>query len=184
MLLIGAALWIIGRWPGIQISTRLNVFTRSLAVAIALLALSTVYMGASMAPSPTQAPETNEAAWQPFSQASVDQLRTDGRPVFIDFTAAWCLTCQVNKRTALNTTAVQAAFNEKGVTLFQADWTNRDDEITAALEAHGRSGVPLYVLYTGTGDKPTLLPEILTERILLDALDVLPDPPVASLSLQ
>ena len=182
MLLLGIALWIVGKWPGIQISARLKVFTRSLALIIVIMALSTVYMGATMAP-PSEAQESssNESTWQPFSTLEVDRLRAEGKPVFIDFTAAWCLTCQVNKRTALNTDTVQAAFQQKGVTLFQADWTNRDDEITQALEAHGRSGVPLYVLYTSLDQKPILLPEILTESILLDALEVLPDTPIASL---
>ena len=94
--------------------------------------------------------------------------------MFIDFTAAWCLTCQVNKKTTLNNKAVQDAFAQKGVTLFQADWTNQDEEITKALEEHGRSGVPLYVLYPGDSGSPVLLPEILTESIVLDALDALP----------
>ena len=183
MLLLGIALWIVGKWPGIQISARLNVLTRSVALIILLLAFSMVYMGATMAPSSqVETSYTDESSWQPFSTTEVDQLRAAGKPVFIDFTAAWCLTCQVNKRTALNTAAVQEAFHQKGVTLFQADWTNRDDEITQALELHGRSGVPLYVLYTSANKKPILLPEILTESILLDALEVLPNTPVASLT--
>jgi thiol:disulfide interchange protein len=79
----------------------------------------------------------------------------------------------VNKRVALNARAVQAAFRERGVLLLQADWTNRDDEITRALRGYGRSGVPLYVLYNGSDD-PVFLPEILTERIVLDALKAVP----------
>ena len=105
----------------------------------------------------------------------MEQLRAEGRPVFVDFTAAWCLSCQVNKRTTLSAPAVQNAFDEKEVALLRADWTNRDPEITKALESHGRNGVPLYVLYKGDGSAPRLLPEILTQDIVLNALDRLPE---------
>jgi Thiol:disulfide interchange protein len=89
----------------------------------------------------------------------------------VDFTAAWCLTCQVNKRRVLTAESVQNAFDEKDVALVRADWTNRDPDITNALESHGRSGVPVYVLYAGDGSEPILLPEVLTEDSVLNALD-------------
>jgi thiol:disulfide interchange protein len=94
--------------------------------------------------------------------------------VFVDFTAAWCLSCQVNKRVALQTDAVEAAFRARGVETFRADWTRRDPVITAALERFGRSGVPLYVLYPGGDAAPVLLPAVLTPGLVLDALDALP----------
>ncbi len=177
LLFLGLALWVIGRWPAVQISSRLRAITRGIAVAAVLVAALAVYSGASYQKTFIDTVSQDEdAAWQAFSTEQVESLRAEGRPVFVDFTAAWCLTCQVNKRTTLNTPTVQAAFREKGVALFQADWTNQDAEITRALEAHGRSGVPLYVLYTGsTDDAFTLLPEILTESIVLDALASLPD---------
>ena len=179
ILLLSLALWITGRWPAAQLSSRILATTRSTALIIALLALTAVYTGASYQPD-TGNISTEAEVWKPFSIAAVDQLRDEGQPVFIDFTAAWCLTCQVNKRTTLNTDAIQGAFRQKGVTLFQADWTNQDAEITRALENYGRNGVPLYVLYTGTSQEPMLLPEILTEAILLDALSTLPDHQLAS----
>jgi thiol:disulfide interchange protein DsbD len=115
-----------------------------------------------------------DGTWRSFSPDTVQSLREEGRPVFVDFTAAWCLTCQVNERTVLNTGAVQDAFAEKDVALVKADWTNRDPQITEALRAHGRSGVPVYVLYPGDGSGPTLLPEVLTQDIVLNALDRVP----------
>lgn len=174
MLLLGLSLWILGRWPGIQITSRVRLITRSIAVIALALSLGAVYLGTS-SQADIRTPSETASNWLPFSTEQVAQLRADGQPVFIDFTAAWCLTCQVNKKTTLNNKAVQDAFAMKGVTLFQADWTNQDIEITQALEEHGRSGVPLYVLYPGASAAPILLPEILTEHIVLEALDTLPD---------
>ncbi|MEP6942851.1 MAG: thioredoxin family protein, partial [Betaproteobacteria bacterium] len=93
-------------------------------------------------------------------------------PVFVDFTAAWCVTCQVNKQLVLNTAAMRDAFSSRGVALVRADWTRRDPEIGAALSALGRNGVPVYVLYR-PGKAPLLLPEVLQQRMILDALATL-----------
>ncbi len=90
--------------------------------------------------------------------------------MFVDFTAAWCVTCQVNKRLVLGRDDVLAAFRARKVELVRADWTRRDDEITRALAALGRSGVPVYVLYK-PGRAPVLLPEVLTRERVLAALD-------------
>ena len=92
--------------------------------------------------------------------------------MFVDFTAAWCVTCQVNKRVALNTDKVKSRFADSNIVRMKADWTNRDEKITRALAEFGRNGVPLYVLYDRTG-KPTVLPELLTENTVLAALDKL-----------
>ena len=96
------------------------------------------------------------------------------RPVVVDFTAAWCVTCQYNKKAVLHRSDITAAFASKNVALLRADWTRYDAGITAALQALGRSGVPVYVLIDGQG-KQTLLPELLTQQIVLDALQDLPD---------
>ena len=88
-------------------------------------------------------------------------------------TAAWCITCAVNEATSLNTKAVRAAMAERGVTYLKGDWTNQNPEITRLLEKHGRSGVPLYLLYSGTGE-PQVLPQILTEGTVLAALEAVP----------
>ncbi len=110
--------------------------------------------------------------WIDFSPAKVAELTGAGRPVFVDFTAAWCVTCQVNKRLVLNTAEVRAAFAGRNVALVRADWTRRDETITRALAALGRNGVPVYVLYR-PGREPLLLPEVLRKDVVLDALATL-----------
>ena len=90
--------------------------------------------------------------------------------MFVDFTAAWCVTCQLNKRVALRANTVKARFAADNVVLMRADWTNRDEKITQALAQFGRNGVPLYVVYDRKGEA-AVLPELLTEGIVLTALD-------------
>lgn len=112
-----------------------------------------------------------EGGWQPYTEEALDARLQEG-PVFIDFTAAWCITCQVNKRVVLNTAPIQKAFKEKGVALMRADWTNGEEYISRKLESFGRNGVPVYVLYSGP-NQYELLPEILTNEIVLKALNKL-----------
>lgn len=109
--------------------------------------------------------------WQVFSVAKLEELKSAGHPVFIDFTAAWCVTCKVNEMVAL-TDAVMNEMQAKGVVPLRADWTNADPEITKTLESFGRNGVPLYILYNGIrGESPLMLPQILTPKIVLEALE-------------
>ncbi|MFD0937897.1 thioredoxin family protein, partial [Methylobacterium trifolii] len=110
---------------------------------------------------------------EPFTQARLDGLLAEGRPVFVNMTAAWCITCQVNERSSLSTAAVRASMQARGVTYLKGDWTNQNPEITRLLERHGRSGVPLYLLYAGRDagqSEPAVLPQILTEGTMLEAL--------------
>jgi thiol:disulfide interchange protein DsbD len=109
--------------------------------------------------------------WQPYSAARVAELRAAGRPLLVNFTASWCLTCLVNERNAFSDAAVQEIFRDKKVTLMKGDWTNRDPAITKALAEFGRAGVPLYVVYNskpGTTE-PVVLPQILTAGVVQSA---------------
>jgi thiol:disulfide interchange protein DsbD len=110
--------------------------------------------------------------WAPWTATDIASLNAAGTPVFVDFTAAWCVTCQVNKKVVLETKPVREAFAAKSVKLMRADWTRRDPAITAALNDFGRNGVPVYVLYA-PGKAPVILPEILSERIVTEALKAL-----------
>ena len=112
---------------------------------------------------------SSKAGSEAFSQQKLDMLLASGQPVFVNMTAAWCITCLVNERTALSTDAVREVFAGKRIAYLKGDWTNRNPEITRLLEKFGRSGVPLYVLYRG-GREPVVLPQILTQSLVLDAL--------------
>ncbi|HAU56869.1 MAG TPA: protein-disulfide reductase, partial [Comamonadaceae bacterium] len=112
------------------------------------------------------------ASWQPWSAQRVQEITAAGQPVFVDFTAAWCVTCQYNKRNALSNADVLADFARRGVTLLRADWTRRDPAITAALADLGRNGVPVYVLMA-PGRAPVVMSEILSVSELRAALAAL-----------
>jgi thiol:disulfide interchange protein DsbD len=169
-LLVAIAGWVLGRWPARKIST---------LVAVLLIAASIVLPGMAarqMNPAgPALSQQSQTGAWQPFSPERLAEYRAQGKPVFVDFSAAWCLSCQVNERVVLDRPEMEAAFRQHGVITMRADWTNHDDTITEALGQLGRSGVPTYALYSGGPETaPVLLPEVLTKQIVLDALRDLP----------
>jgi thiol:disulfide interchange protein DsbD len=148
---------------------------RWLAGAAALVAALTLLPLARTAAEPTApsgSPATAASAdgsWSAWSPEAQRVALAAGHPVFVDFTAAWCITCQANRRLVLNDARVEAAFRGGGVVLMEADWTRRDETISRELTRFARSGVPMYVLYDRSGS-PHLLPEILSTQSLLDAL--------------
>ena len=144
------------------------------SVSVALFALLVASLGATIVqpPAALAAGAPQEGRWQPWSDAQVGALTASGQPVFVDFTAAWCVTCQVNKKTTLTDSSVLADFDARKVALLRADWTRRDPAITAALAALGRSGVPVYVLYR-PGQPPLVMTEILSPGEVRSALATL-----------
>ncbi len=139
-----------------------------------LIAAITVSVLAARKGSPTAAVATTKASdttWEPFTPATVEKYRAQGRPVFVDFTAAWCLSCQVNERVILSRADVQQKLRDGGFALVRADWTNADEAITQTLNTLGRSGVPTYAIYPASAqEQPQVLPEVLTPGIVLDAI--------------
>ena len=138
------------------------------AVAAVAGAVAAPAATASAIPTPSGAPGL--AAAQPWSAARVEALRAQGHPVFVDFTAAWCVTCQVNERTTLAARQVSDAFARTGAVYLKADWTRPDPAINAALSAQGRSGVPLYLVYAPSRAAPVILPQVLTPDAVVSAL--------------
>jgi thiol:disulfide interchange protein DsbD len=110
--------------------------------------------------------------WRAFTPERLENELEKGSAVFVDFTAAWCLTCKFNEATVLESSAVREAFQRRGIVKFKADWTNADPAITKILKQFGRPGVPMYVLYpAGKNAEPILFPELLTQSIILDKLE-------------
>jgi len=167
LLSLGVAAWVLWRWPSASTHGRRYAVSRAAVAAAVTLAVVAGVRGAG-----SRAEAEPDELWRAFSAAQVAAETAAGRPVFIDFTAAWCLTCKVNERVVLETDEILEAFEARDVALFKADWTRQDADITRALEAFGRTGVPLYVLYPGGPERaPVLLPTILTKEILLTALE-------------
>ena len=169
-LLLAIAGWFLGRWPTKRWST--IVAALILAGFIALSAWAPGYLAAP--PPGASASIAHPGEWEPWSAATVAHYQSQGRPVFVDFTASWCLSCQVNERVALGKPEVRKAFADANVALLRADWTQHDDAITETLAGLGRSGVPAYVLYVPGESAPRLLPEVLTPGIVTDAVNKLP----------
>ena len=172
-LLLAIAGWFLGRWPAKRWST-----TVAALILLGAVALSVFGQQLATEPEPAStagaANSASAAEWQPWSADAVSRNLAQGRPVFVDFTAGWCLSCQVNERVALRQPEVQQAFQAANVALLKADWTRRDEAITQALTALGRDGVPAYALYTPGNTDPQLLPEVLSPGIVTDALSKLP----------
>jgi thiol:disulfide interchange protein DsbD len=172
LLITALAAWIYGRWSVPVKSKR----TQRIAQAVSLLLLLSAFIYAAsevksahgqFIADPTS---TETDSWSPWSAESVESALVNGQPVFVDFTASWCLICQVNKKVALRTEATKSLFEQYGVVALEADWTGYDPEITRELERFGRSGVPLYLFFTPDG-QVTVLPQNLTYGKISEAIE-------------
>ena len=174
----GAVLIAFGLW--LWQSTR-QVGTRARRAALAVAVVALAVAGALVVWAERGVPSRETAAddrWMAFDPEKLAAFRREGRPVFVDFTAAWCVTCIVNEKVVLRSDAVWASIKRKGIVAMKADWTRRDPAITRALAALGRNGVPVYALYPPGDGAPALLPQILTEAVVLAEFGQFPDRPV------
>jgi thiol:disulfide interchange protein DsbD len=164
-IVVAVGAWILGRGALPHHSSLRRNLSR-----LAFLVLAGGSVAAAARWLPAEVVRTRSASVsEPFLEGTLGDLRSSGKPWLLVFTADWCLSCQVNERVALHTSAVERALEKKGVRVVVADWTARDSTVSRALESFGRQGVPFYVL--SDGRKERTLPEILTPSIVLSALD-------------
>jgi thiol:disulfide interchange protein len=167
LVFVGFAVWIYG------VSRIAGPAMRRLGTGLAAASITAALIVAATASPAGARPERSAAreglGYEPFSTARLAALASEHRPAFVNLTAAWCITCLINERATLDNTTVRQAFAQRRVVALKGDWTRQDPEITAFLQKFGRSGVPLYLLYDGSG-APNVLPQILTEGTVLSAI--------------
>ncbi|MFN2622499.1 MAG: protein-disulfide reductase DsbD family protein [Chthoniobacterales bacterium] len=171
LLALSLACWMKGAFI---VPTASTISRGVMLVLVLLLVLASGYffIGQKFAQAKRTAAETGaHGDWQPFTPQLLESEVKQGHAVFVDFTAAWCITCKFNEATVLETGAVREAFQRHGVTKIRGDWTNADPAITKILKQFGRPGVPMYVLYPGNNAEPILFPELLTQSLILEKLE-------------
>src|ERR1700730_15892841 len=173
LLIVSIACWMKGAFLSPTSSTRAKTIA-GVTMSILLVASGVYFIGdkfnaAKIGPADSQLP----GEWQAFTPERLQVELAQGHSVFVDFTAAWCLTCKFNEKSVLESAAVREAFQHHGVVKLKADWTNGDPVITKLLQQFGRPGVPLYVLYPGKSEEPIVFPELLTKSIILDKLETI-----------
>lgn len=176
LLLLGLSAWVLGKWgtiiqnQGKRITAyTVSVLLISLAIFIAVSALKFSVSSGNVSANPVSS-ENAGMKWENYTPTRFEELKNSGQPFFIDFTAAWCLSCQVNDKVVFASENVISEFRNKNIVALKADWTSRDENITKALASYGRNSVPLYVLYERNNPTPKILPELITPGIMLDAL--------------
>lgn len=164
MLLLGCVLIALGLWFWTTSNRPLPKIIGIIIAVSALTLLTSPFFTTTSADKQSQ-------NWQAYSPDQLQKLRDQGKPVFLNITADWCITCLANEKIALDTEPVQNALNKAGISYLKGDWTNHDASITALLKKHRRNGIPLYLLYPPDGGEVKILPQLLTQSILLDAFD-------------
>jgi thiol:disulfide interchange protein len=172
MILIAFAIWLLRIGGAASPATWIRRGVAAVAVLLALAAVIKIEDGPATAASASGGPSTGVSfeGWERFSRARMMEAVAAKKPVFVDFSAAWCITCLVNERVALETTGARKAFEQTGTVKLKGDWTNRDPEITGLLKELGRAGVPLYLYWAPGADKPLILPQVLTEASIVAQL--------------
>ena len=171
LLVVSIACWMKGAFMT-PLASAVQRFIVLLLMLALVLGSSVFFVGKIAEAKPAAVSAAADGDWQPFTSQRLETELARGAAVFIDFTAAWCVTCKFNEATVLDTDEVRAAFQRRGVVKLKADWTNGDPEITKILKQFGRPGVPLYVLYpAGKSVEPIILPELLTKNIVLEQLE-------------
>ena len=172
LLVISVACWIKGAF----VVPTASAAKRSVAVVLMLVlvfASGVYFIGDKFYSASVAATDSRlRGDWQAFAPDRLQAELEQGHPVFVDFTAAWCLTCKFNEANVLESQEVRQAFQRRGVVKLRADWTNGDPVITKLLQQFGRPGVPLYVLYPGKSEEPIVFPELLTKSMVLEKLDI------------
>lgn len=170
IVLGGAILLGFGIWLATKIGKGvMGKLVAGLVILFAFIAPSIATAGIK-APANGESSLAAEAGAEPWSEARISELRAEGRVIFVDFTARWCVTCQVNKKVAIESDTARKAFADYNVAFLVADWTNQDSVIAAALAEHGRAGVPLYLVYPASGGEPVVLPQVLTPGMVAKAV--------------
>jgi thiol:disulfide interchange protein DsbD len=189
----GSALWLIWVLSGqVQTDSVLMVLVGALFIALGLWVLEknqssdgfikwmsftsmTLLLGAALWLAPTDyenIEQDTSSDLNSYSPELLDSLLTENKPVFLNFTADWCITCKVNEAIVLNQVSIKNALESKGIVYLKADWTRKDETIANKLAEYGRTGVPLYLLYSSEGI-PVILPELLTEDMLLGYIETI-----------
>ena len=174
VIAVGFTAWMLGiAQQSESRGRRISLGFAGLAVAAVIAIIFTLNDRGPATPAQGGGAVAEGAVSEPFTVARFKELQAAGRPVLVNFTAAWCLTCIVNERVALSHQEVADALKGRNVAYLKADWTNRNAEITSTLHALGRDGVPLYVLYDTKGGQPKILPQLLTPALVTEAINTL-----------
>ncbi len=168
LIVAGFALWVYGL---IQRGAR-GWLPRAAALLTGIAAIASIAFMPQTINAKASAMTGSEGGiqWEAYTPAKLETLLGEGKSVFIDLTAAWCITCMANEEVALSSAGIAEDFKKLGIVPLKGDWTNRDPDITKLLEAHGRAGVPLYLFYKAGSRTPAVLPQLLTESIVRDAI--------------